>query len=263
MYVWNQKVRPAWWGWGYWTIANAVDAWTCPMATSNYYDECLEFSLDWLHFYTSNNATSSWPFQVDLATAWDITSATRSIDLHSTMYYGRNWNWNGTPHWNADGSQCTNCYWTVIKTWVPWSSRDLSQSATVLRQDTSSEYGNFNRWWKFIKNGEMVIMDATTYELWTAYDLRTIDWNSVKTCSWVSGWDSDSFVSDDGKHLYYTAPERQTAHLELSTAWDVSTATLVESINERASWIYFHGDKMYLKYRAGNVKQFTVMVSWV
>ena len=260
MYIWNQKARPSWWG--HWTIANAVDAWTCPITLSNYYDECLEFSLDWLHFYTSNNATSSWPFQVDLATARDVTSATWSTNLHSTMYYGSGWNGNGTPHWNADGSQCTNSYGSTIKAWTPWSNWDLSQSAIVLWQDTTSL--GAGRWRKFIKNWEMIICpgpnyNITTYNLATPYDLRTADLSSLKETSLENTWYSDYFFSDDGIHLYHVSPDAATTHLVLSTAWDVSTATVSETLNERASWIYFHEDKMYLKYRNWNVKQFTVV----
>ena len=259
MYIWQQKIRPSWWG--HWIIANAVDAWTCPQSASNYYDECLEFSLDWLHFYTWTNS-DNWPYQVDLSVAWDVTSATGITNLKSKIFYGGGRNWNWVPHWNADGSAFTNGFWNTIKCWSPWSTWDISQSATVLWQDTTSL--NVTRWRKFIKNWEMIICpwpnyNITTYNLVTPYDLRTVDLSSLKETSLENNWDSDYFFSDDGIHLYHVSPDADTAHLVLSTAWDVSTATVSETFNGRASWIYFHEDKMYLKYRARNVKQFTVV----
>lgn len=258
----------------HWTIANAVEAWTCPITLSNYYDECLEFSADWLHFYTSNNATSSWPFQVDLATAWDVTSATWSADLHSTMYYGSSWNWNWTPHWNADGSACTNAYWGTIKNFSVVTNWDLTSQLSInWTWWYSSPLDNLtSRWRKFIDSWNKIISQysyslnsnwCAVYNLWTPYDLRTIDPDSEIYYTWITWWDADYFMSEDGLHLYFVSPDiNKINHYTLSTAWNISTATLTEDLQQSGcSWIYFHEDKMYIKYRAWNVKQFTVTYS--
>lgn len=271
IYKWTTQVWPPK---KHWTIANAVEAWTCPTTLSNYYDECLEFSADWLHFYTSNNATSSWPFQVDLATAWDVTSATWSTDLHSTMYYGSSWNWNWTPHWNADGSACTNAYWGTIKNFSVVTNWDLTSQLSInWTWWYSSPLDNLtSRWRKFIDSWNKIISQysyslnsnwCAVYNLWTPYDLRTVDPDSEIYYTWITWWDNDYFMSEDGLHLYYVSPDiNKINHYTLSTAWDVSTATLTEDLQQSGcSWIYFHEDKMYIKYRAWNVKQFTVTYS--
>lgn len=258
MYIGTQKVRPPLQL--YWNISGAVEAGTCNLNQSNNYDECLEFSKDWLHFYTSSDATGNWPYQVDLWTAWDVTTATGQTDLHSSMYYWSSWNGNWTPHWNADWTQCTNAYWYTIKWWTPWSPYDLSQSRTEAWSATYS-WVNLGRWWKFINNWNKIIAQWwDIMDLSTPYDLRTM-WSTPSSSNSNISWaDNDYFVTDNWLHVYMASPDVWWVnHYTLTTPWDLTTATLTETFSQsNATWIYFHWDKMYLKYRSSAVKQFTV-----
>lgn len=266
VYIWTTKVRPTE---EYWTIANATLNKTCNLSQSNYYDECLEFSPDWLHFYTSNNATSNWPYQVNLGTAWDVSSAIWQTDMHSEMYYGSRWNWNGTPHFNTDWTVCWNVYWQQVRKWtLLWAWNPSWQKSYIAY--TSSNYEIFSRWRKFINdwkkvwtinNKSGISSCCNVYDLTTPYDLTTINMNSLKYNTNITWWDADGFYSPQWYHLYYVSPDLSTVkHYKMTIPRDVSTATLVEEFSQSGvSWIFFHWNQMYLKYRAGNVKQFTVV----
>jgi len=267
VYVGTTKVRPTE---RFWTIANATLNKTCNLNQSNYYDECLEFSSDWLHFYTSNNAVSNWPYQVNLGTAWDVSSATWQTDMHSSMYYWSSWNWNWTPHFNADWTVCWNSYWSQLRKWT------LNQAWNPAGNKTYTYYTSWNRssmlirWWKIINDWKKIWTQWNTisassccnvYDLTTPYDITTVNINSLKYNTNINWWDADEFYSPQWYHLYHVSPDMNTVnHYKMTTPRDVSTATLVESFNQsKVSWIFFHENQMYLKYRASAVKQFTVV----
>lgn len=264
VFVWDTQVRPME---QFWTIGNATLAWTCNLNQSNYYDECLEFSSDWKHFYTSNNATSNWPYQVDLWTAWDVTTATWQTDLHSSMYYGSGWNWNGTPHFNADWTICRNAYWQNVRKWM------LNQAWNPSWQKSYTSYSSydiFSRWRKFINDWKKIWTQSNmsnissccnVYDLTAPYDVTSIDMNSLKYNTNITWGDADEFYSPWWYHLYHVSPDTNVVrHYKMTIPWDVSTATLVEAFwQSGVSWIFFHENQMYLKYRSSAVKQFTVV----
>ena len=127
-----------------------------------------------------------------------------------------------------------------------------------------------SRWWKFIDSWNRIITawqfgldnyNLNIYDLWTSYDLRTID-PTTRTYqpSIASSNDPDFYMSDDGLHIYYVATNiNEVIHYELTTPRDASTGTLLETFSQsNVSWIYMNENKMYLKYYFSNVNQFTV-----
>ena len=124
----------------------------------------------------------------------------------------------------------------------------------------------------YVLNGALDIVYE--YDLSTAYDLSTISYNNKNlTISSVEGFPESIFFKPDGTKLYVAGTQNDSVRMmDLSTAWDVSTATYnsantfsVSSQDGEPNHAIFNssGTKMYVLGGATNaIYSYTLSTAW-
>ena len=230
IYVGTNQVRPAWWDFSNWTLAQTSNSlsWT--------WWGWVYFNPDWTKIYlTCDGWTNSQRIiENTLSTPYDISTITY------TKYIS--W-WNCEDiHFSTDGTKMFIYNPSNIRRWTLSTAWDISTAT----QDQSLNVWDW-RWLFFTSDGKTMFYshhsNNTTQKrtLTTAWDLTTA--GSATTVSstywWLSIW-----FSPDGKTFVCQRNESTTdlTWLKLSTPYDLSTATETWTQNIwscRAWWLWF------------------------
>lgn len=177
---------------------------------------------------SSNDRVSSWT----LSTSWDITTA--SLD----SYFLDMTDYDTAPNWIYFSNDGTKMYteimqdilqWNLSTAWdlstavpgltenvLPYASREGTVGAIQLKPDGTKLYIAG-------RGGD----DILEYDLSTAFDLSTASYNQNFSIASQDGNVQGIFFKPDGTKFYMCGTNNDTFHLyDLSTAWDISTASV-------------------------------------
>ena len=236
------------WGWNTWDLSNAVlDQ-----------DEVLTFSWEkGMNYDTTgtkllfvNSSHELW--HTTLTTAYDITTA---------------WSiWSVGTVWNLDNFCMTHDWLHMATVYKDWSNHAILKTfslSTAYDATTATLISTQDMWdiwsqstWSINMSDDWLNLiyrntaNTDYYTLGTAWDLSTLSfvWN------YGTPYDDMRFDSTWTK-AYWLAPNGWVDRLSLSTAWDITTATLEEAmtitnITYTKNWIHLKDDlsKMIIKF---------------
>lgn len=208
------------------------------------------------------------------ARPWDISNSTLlrtfSIagqeDLANAMTFGRH----GTRMYIAGATgQDVNEY-SLITAWDV-STATFTQAFSVATEETAPT-GLF-----FSSDGtKMYVLgqsgdEVNEYDLSTAWDVSTASYSQNFSVSGQDTGPTGLFFSPDGTKMYHTGTVSDSVHeYDLSTAWDITTASLTRSASvsaqdtaPRGVWFSYDGTHMYITGDTGNdVNEYALTAAW-
>ena len=213
-------------------------------------------------------------YQYSLSTAWDVTSSTfvqsNNIYADTGPMYGLDFKSDGTELYIMNSGD------TVIK-FALSTAWDISTASLVLPTNTSVKSQAINAYGlEFKDDGTKMYISSTTgifaYDLSTSWDVTTASYSSEFLD--VSTYDTAPtgiFIKPDGTKMYITGFVSDGVHeFDLSTAWDISSGSYLQTLNisaqsTYASGIFFDpdGTKMYVTdYVEDEVNQYNLSTAW-
>lgn len=227
--------------------------------------------------YVAGGASSSGGntiYQYSLGTAWDVTTSTfvqsNNINSLTNLIYGLDFKSDGTELY------IMNSVDTVVKL-VLSTAWDISTASPVFPTNTSVASQAVNAYGlEFKGDGTKMYIASTSgifgYDLSTAWDVTTASYSSEFLD--VSAYDTapmSIFINPDGTKMYITGfVSDQVNEFDLSTAWDISSGSYLQSLDISAqstysSGIFFDpdGTKMYVTdYSEDEVNQYNLSTAW-
>lgn len=173
--------------------------------------------------------------QYSLSTAWDTSTATytRVFDTGTVTLapQGLYFKPDGTTLYTIGSSSDAVSQWSLS---VPWdiSSTSYVQQFSVSTQDTFPTAVHFKT-----DGTKMFVMgltgdDINEYDLSTAWDISTAAFNQSFSVISEDGQSYGLFFKPDGTKMYTTGTAGDEANeYDLSTAWDVSTASYLQNFS--------------------------------
>lgn len=216
-------------------ISNAVNTTSFSLASQDTQPSGISFKSDGTKMYVAGMATDSI-YQYSLSTAWDVSTASYdsvslSVSSQDTTPTGLYFKSDGTKFFLVGNANDTIYQYSLTTAWDLSTASYDSKSVSVTSQ-ASNPYGV-----TFKPDGtSMYVSGAVSdavfeYTLTTAWDVSTASYAS-KTFD-LSNEDAGTLTvhfNDDGTEMYMMGTNTDRFHkYDLSTAYDVSTATFVES----------------------------------
>ena len=210
--------------------------------------------------------------EYNLSTAWDVSTASYgqnfSVSAQEIAPEGIFFKTDGTKMYIAGHSGDDVNEYNLSTAW-DISTASFLQAFSVAAQETLLRDVAFS-----VDGTKMYILgnigeDVNEYDLSTAWDVSTASYSQSFSHSGQST-DSDSlFFKSDGTKMYILdSGDRDVNEYDLSTAWDVSTATYstqftgLSNSGERGMFFKSDGTKMYVTGNTDqNVKEYDVPVS--
>jgi len=215
-------------------------------------------------------------YQYDLSTAWEVSTATYSTKSFSVVSQDQLtqdlfFKSDGTKMY-AVGYLNDNVYEYDLSTAWDVSTASYSQSFSVATEDGVS-LGLF-----FKPDGTKMYVSGSTndsiyeYTLSTAWDISTASYSQSYNVSTQESTPNGVFFKSDGTVMYVVGSSNdQVYQYSLSTAWDVSTATYVQSFSVSFVGLYgpaglsfkSDGTKMYVIGNSSDgVFEFSLSTAW-
>lgn len=229
--------------------------------------------------YGANRADRIMQFH--LATAWDLTTTKtnqfdikRYIDSAENAPGGAVFNNDGTKFYLV-GNSIDNVYELSLST--PYDINTATHNANVKTYYTSLGEANrsvYSFWFKDDGTKLFVVDTSDTiieYTFDTAWDPTTIKYSNSFSISAQESDTRDMFFKSDGTKLYITGQSGDDVNeYSLSTAWDISTASYVQSFSfsgqETApNSLAFSSDgtKMFVMGQTGDdINEYALSTAW-
>lgn len=214
-------------------------------------------------------ASGSWPGTWDLAYA-AYSSQSFSVSSQETNPKGIYFKTDGTRMYIVGTSNDTVYQYNLSTGW-DLSTASYSQGFSVSAQETAPS-GIF-----FKPDGAKMYVVGTTgddvneYNLSTAWDISTASYSQVFSVSAQESFPQDIFFKPDGTKMYVVGSNGDDVNeYNLSTAWDVSTASYVQNFSVSAQETAPHGlsfkddgTKMFIAGNEGDdVNEYYLSTAW-
>ena len=217
-----------------WDLANAVYLQSFSVATQDQSPEDVFFKPDGLKMYVIGAGADN-VYEYDLSTAWDVSTAsylqTLNIGVYETGPRGISFKPDGLQMYFIGSAGDDINEWALTTAW-DISTASALRSFSVSSQDTGPQG-------LFLKPDGLKLYvigqgNAKVYE----YDLSTA-WD-ISSASYLQTFDpnvSESrtngiFFKTDGLKMYIIGRQSDTIYEhDLSTAWDISTASYLQSFS--------------------------------
>jgi hypothetical protein len=253
-----------------WNISTASLVQTFSVGTQETTPEDIFFKSDGLKMYVLGNAGNDVN-EYDLSTAWDVSTASFlqnfSVAAQDTLPHGLFFKPDGTKMYVVGINSGGVTFEYDLSTAWDISTASFLQSFSVAAQD-SAPTGIF-----FKPDGLKMYVSGRTGDDINEYDLSTA-WD-VSTASFLQNFSVAAqdvnpegvFFKPDGTKMFFVSVVTDTVYgYNLSTAWDVSTASFLQSFGvapqvESATGIFFKpdGTAMYVLDDTGDdVNQYTL-----
>ena len=213
--------------------------------------------------------------EYDLSTAWDVSTATNIVPDTKYLYVGDQEN---NPHAISFKSDGTKMYiigvggddvneYNLSTAW-DLASASYSQKFSVSAQDTQPT-GLFFKpdGTKFYIAGDTG-NDINEYSLTTAWDVSTASYVQNFSVATQETSPLGVFFKDDGTKMYVCGLITDAVNeYDLSTAWDISTASYLQNftVNTSPHDLSFKpdGTKMFvLKFSSSEVEEYDLSTAW-
>lgn len=238
----------------------------------------LYFTPDGTKIIITASGTAAYYFQIDLATAWDITTASTYCDEKNILIgtgnlYGHTFSTNGEYVYVTDNVSDTVFRYDVDTPWDITTIRD--NQYYIGDPETNPAGGAFN------SNGTKFYYTGTTtdnvyeLELSTPYDINTATHNvNVKTYHISRGGSVVAsysfFFKPDGTKLYVVDATDSVVEFVLTTAWDPATINFSYSFSlssqetdPRDLFFKPDGTRMYVTGPVGDdVNEYSLSTAW-
>ena len=240
----------------------------------------LFFKSDGTKMYICGSITysNSSVLEYDLSTAWDVTTASYSQTLNTStqvvnvkaVYFKPD----GTKMYSVSQNDNLVAEYNLSTAW-DISTATYSQSESTM-PGNNQPYGFFMSYdgTKAYVNTQSVMHQ---YTLSTAWDISTMLWDGppddyLSVYSVTNTFLADLFLKSDGTKMYLikTYGSNSVYEYTLSTAWDMSTASYVQSFSVTSqetapTSVFFKSDgtKMYVIGTSGDdVNEYNLSTAW-
>jgi DNA-binding beta-propeller fold protein YncE len=210
---------------------------------------------------------------VDLGTSYDLANASYdSVSLAvSSLAMGMSFSTDGTSLFIVDRTLDTVVEHTLTTAWDLSTAGSAGSSFSVSGQETNPMEVFFKP-----DGTKMYVMgtagdDVNEYNLSTAWNITTASHVQAFSVSAKETYPTGLFFKDDGTKMYITGSDSDSVHeYDLSTAWDVSTASFVQSKDisgqETLPWALFFkddGTKMFIiGVQGDDVNEYNLSTAW-
>jgi len=216
----------------------------------------LSFKTDGTRMYVLGHQNDS-VYEYDLSTAWDASSASYSqsfsVTSQDTVPFDLVFKPDGAKMYVAGLSSDTILEYDLSTAW-DISSASYNQNFDISSQDTSPG-GLF-----FKPDGLKMYMSGNSsdsvheYDLSTAWDVSTASFNQSFSVTSQESNPTGLFFKPDGLKMYVSGSGNDKINeYDLSTAWDISSASYLQQLNivaqdDSSQGIFFKPDglKMYM-----------------
>ena len=253
-----------------WDISTATYVQSLDVSAQESVPQSVALKTDGTKLYTIGNANAI--LEYDLGTAFDLSSASysqsHSVSTQSGVA-GLFFRADGLRAFFTDTGGSDSVHQLNLSTAWDISSASFIQSYSVSAKETQPT-GLF-----FRGDGLKMYMTGPVYDTVHEYDLSTA-WD-ISTLTFSQGFSAifqesgvrGVFFKPDGLKMYVTGFASDSVHeYDLSTAWDVSTAThsqsfsmSAQSVNGMAVWFDSVGRRMYAASSTGIIAQYALSAS--
>jgi DNA-binding beta-propeller fold protein YncE len=219
-----------------WDTATLTFNQTVTLDTKDTYPTSLSFNSDGTELFVLNR-NSNYILKLSLSTAWDIsTISTPSLPILLTTDkepspYGLTFKSDGTKVYVV-GVFNTNVDEYDLSTAWDMSTASFNQSFDVSTQETDPRAVFFKS-----DGTNMYVLgtsgdDVNQYALSTAWDISTASYTKAKSISSEDLTPSGLYFKSDGTKMYVVGDAGNDVNeYDLSTAWDVATASYVQNFS--------------------------------
>ena len=245
---------------GSWDVANATQIAVQSIAQVTSGATGVSFKPDGTKMYVADNGTDD-VFEYSLSPAWDITSLSLNgsysdIDALQGVFFRPD----GTQAWLSNNGDDTVREIALSTAW------DIT-TATFVQDDTFGD--NFPRGVFFRDDGLKMyrigsaLDNVDEYDLSSAWDISTSSLLQSFSVLSQTAVPTGLFFKPDGTRMFVSDSENnRIQQYELSTAWDVSTASFTKNISVSGvvQDLFFSDDgtRMFTGDGGGSVRQYTV-----
>jgi DNA-binding beta-propeller fold protein YncE len=237
------------------------------------------FKTDGTKMYMVGTARDAL-YQYDLSTAWDVSTASYTYPANDFLYVGGQETSPSALFFKSDGTKLYVAGYSgdevnEYNLSTAWNigSASFSQNFSVSAKETSPQGVSFKS-----DGTKMYITGVSSdsiheYHLSTAWDISSASFDSSFDLSTQDTTPNGHTWKPDGTKFYIAGSSAQKVHeYDVSTAWDVSTATFNQSFQDPASirFLFIHGvafktdgTKMYVVGRAtSTLYEYNLSTAW-